>query len=173
LRQGEFDLLIGINLLREGLDLPEVSLVGVMDADKEGFLRSNTSLIQTIGRAARHINGRVILYADVITESIKRAIQETDRRRTIQQDYNQKHGIVPRSVSRSVDDELVAGDVAQLVESGVVNLEELAKMDITGIRTKIEGLRNEMRTLAKNKQFEEAAEIRDRILALEKLILKL
>lgn len=173
LRQGEFDLLIGINLLREGLDLPEVSLVGVMDADKEGFLRSNTSLIQTIGRAARHLHGRVILYADVETESIKRAMGETDRRRKIQQDYNTEHGIVPRSVSRAVDNELVESDVAQLVETGVASLEELTKLDIDGLRAKINALLDEMRSLAKNKQFEEAAAVRDKILALEKVLLKM
>ena len=173
LRQGEFDLLIGINLLREGIDLPEVSLVGVMDADKEGFLRSNTSLIQTIGRAARNINGTVILYADVITDSISRAMGETDRRRTIQQEYNARHGIIPHSVTRAVDNELVESEVVELITEGGESLEELSKLDIRGLRSKIDGLRVEMKRFAKDKQFEEAARVRDKILALEKLILKL
>ena len=104
LRLGEFDVLVGINLLREGLDLPEVGLVGIMDADKEGFLRNQTSLIQTIGRAARNHLGRVILYADRITGSIQAAMEETDRRRTIQENYNHEHGIVPKTIVKPVDD---------------------------------------------------------------------
>src|SRR6202012_2756263 len=107
LRKGEFDGMIGINLLREGLDLPEVSLVAILDADKEGFLRSAGSLIQTIGRAARHLQGRAILYADVMTDSIRRALDETDRRRTVQQAHNEEHGITPTYISRSLDMSLV------------------------------------------------------------------
>ena len=106
LRKGEFDALIGINLLREGLDLPEVSLVAILDADKEGFLRSSSALIQTFGRAARHVAGRAILYADTMTDSMKAAIDETSRRRTIQQEYNLRHGITPQSIVKGIDEVL-------------------------------------------------------------------
>src|SRR5688500_17544475 len=109
LRLGEFDVLVGINLLREGLDLPEVSLVAILDADKEGYLRSQTSLIQTIGRAARHVEGQVIMYADEVTDSMQRAINETQRRRMIQLEYNEKHGIDPQSIRKAVSDILIEG----------------------------------------------------------------
>ena len=113
LRLGKFDVLVGINLLREGLDIPEVSLVAILDADKEGFLRSETSLIQTIGRAARNVNGRVIMYADTITNSMERAISETNRRRRIQHEYNVKHGITPRSIQKAVHDVIEATHAAE------------------------------------------------------------
>src|SRR6201991_4885288 len=116
LRKGEYDVLIGINLLREGLDLPEVSLVAILDADKEGFLRSQGSLIQTIGRAARHLNGRAILYADVMTDSMRRAIAETDRRRDKQNAYNEEHGITPQSVIRAINDSLATILKADYIE---------------------------------------------------------
>src|SRR6202012_5465899 len=108
LRRGELDVLVGVNLLREGLDLPEVSLVAILDADKEGFLRSAGSLIQTIGRAARHLNGKAILYADVVTDSMRRAMDETNRRRTIQEQYNEQNNITPQSIIKPIDMSLVA-----------------------------------------------------------------
>jgi excinuclease ABC subunit B len=173
LRAGEFDVLVGINLLREGLDLPEVSLVGIMDADKEGFLRSETSLVQTIGRAARNINGFVILYADKQTNSIKRAIEETDRRRKIQQEYNTKNGIVPYSVSRKQEAEMVESSfevsLVEEVESALKGLE--MPKDIFSCKKMINSLRSQMFDLAKKYEFEEAARIRDQVFALEKLLL--
>jgi excinuclease ABC subunit B len=172
LRNGEFDVLVGINLLREGLDLPEVSLVGIMDADKEGFLRSETSLVQTIGRAARHLEGKVILYADRQTESIKKAIEETERRRSIQLLYNQKHGITPRSVARSTDREMIEDNyflaVAEEVEHSL-GTSALPK-DLKSCRKLIGELQAEMFAHAKNFEFEKAAVIRDKIKVLEKFM---
>jgi excinuclease ABC subunit B len=164
LRKGEYDVLVGINLLREGLDLPEVSLVAILDADKEGFLRSAGSLIQTIGRAARHVEGRAILYADRMTDSMRRAIDETDRRRTVQRAYNEEHGITPRSILRDIDMSL-----AQIlkVEYGDVDDQELA--EIPDFKTPLEldqyiaSLETEMRETAKKFEFEKAAKMRDRI----------
>ena len=157
LRIGVFDVLIGINLLREGLDIPEVSLVAILDADKEGFLRSETSLIQTIGRSARNVNGRVIMYADTITRSMRGAIGETERRRKIQMEYNEKHGITPKSIKKRVMD---------IIEIGKKNEEELsAKKKLTPKeRDKlIEKLTAEMREAARTLEFEKAAFLRDRI----------
>jgi excinuclease ABC subunit B len=162
LRRGEFDVLIGINLLREGLDLPEVSLVAILDADKEGFLRSGDSLIQTIGRAARHINGRAILYADTMTDSMKRAIDETDRRREIQRRYNEEHNITPESIIKPVDMTLVAiseGDYVKVEEETVA---EVLPDDPEKIAEIIARLENEMREAAKKFEFERAAELRDK-----------
>lgn len=166
LRLGEFDVLIGINLLREGLDLPEVSLVAILDADKEGFLRSERSLIQTIGRAARNANGEVIMYADTITPSMKRAIEETERRRRIQQEYNEKHGIVPRTVNKKVREIIEATKAAEDKEeygaktkSGKMSKKERQKL--------IEQLEKEMKQAAKELRFERAAELRDLILELK------
>jgi excinuclease ABC subunit B len=155
LRLGEFDVLVGINLLREGLDIPEVSLVAILDADKEGFLRSETSLIQTIGRAARNVNGRVIMYADRITGSMRAAIDETERRRRIQMEYNEKHGITPESIKKQVADVIEIGKRADPVrEKKMTRLER---------EREIEKLTAEMREAARTLEFEKAAYIRDRI----------
>jgi excinuclease ABC subunit B len=162
LRRGEFDVLVGINLLREGLDLPEVSLVAILDADKEGFLRSETSLIQTIGRAARHASGKAILYADRITDSMRRALDETNRRRTIQIEYNREHGITPQTIIKAIESTLVTAYEADYFK---VPLELEAFEDYS--RDKIDGtiarLEAEMRHAAKAMEFERAAELRDRI----------
>jgi excinuclease ABC subunit B len=162
LRRGEFDVLIGINLLREGLDLPEVSLVAILDADKEGFLRSGDSLIQTMGRAARHINGRAILYADRMTDSMKRAIDETDRRREIQMKYNKDNNITPESIVKPVDMTLVAiaeGDYVKIPDEEVA---EALPEDPEKIAEIIAKLEAEMREAAKRFEFERAAELRDK-----------
>jgi excinuclease ABC subunit B len=163
LRKGEFDVLIGINLLREGLDLPEVSLVAILDADKEGFLRSAGALIQTIGRAARHIEGRAILYADRMTDSMKKAIGETDRRRAIQRAYNEEHGITPMSIVRPVDMSL-----AQIVEADYadVSMDDNVVTEFTTqqqLDEHIAKLENDMREAAKRFEFEAAAKLRDTI----------
>jgi excinuclease ABC subunit B len=162
LRRGEFDVLIGINLLREGLDLPEVSLVAILDADKEGFLRSGDSLIQTIGRAARHINGRAILYADTMTDSMKRAIDETNRRREIQQRYNAENNITPESIVKPVDMTLVAIAEADYVKVPEEEIEEAVIDDPERLAETIAKLEAEMRDAAKKFEFERAAELRDK-----------
>ncbi|MBR6766540.1 MAG: excinuclease ABC subunit UvrB [Clostridia bacterium] len=159
LRTGEFDVLVGINLLREGLDMPEVSLVCILDADKEGFLRSETSLIQTIGRAARNVNGRVIMYADAITDSMQRAIDETNRRRTIQQTYNEEHGIEPQTI-RSAIRELL--EVTREPDSAADK-----SMDEEEKRMAIERIEEMMLDAANNLDFEKAAKLRDEMLALK------
>lgn len=166
LRLGVFDVLVGINLLREGLDLPEVALVAILDADKEGFLRSETSLIQTIGRAARNIHGKVIMYADQITDSMRRAIDETNRRRKIQEDHNRKHNITPQGIVKKVRDIIEATKAAEdTVKYGMEESpEKLAREDILDIIAKLE---REMREAAANLQFERAAELRDKILELK------
>ena len=157
LRLGEFDVLVGINLLREGLDLPEVSLVAILDADKEGFLRSETSLIQTIGRAARNAEGMVIMYADVVTDSMDRAITETERRRAIQMAYNQEHGIVPRTIVKAIADSIEISDKA---ENAKRNTRRMGKMEREAA---IERLTREMKEAAKLLEFEHAAFLRDQI----------
>ena len=162
LRRGEFDVLIGINLLREGLDLPEVSLVAILDADKEGFLRSGDSLIQTIGRAARHINGRAMLYADIWTDSMKRAIDETNRRREIQQRFNAENNITPESIVKPVDMTLVAIAEADYVKIPEEEIEEAVIDDPERLAETIAKLEAEMRNAAKKFEFERAAELRDK-----------
>jgi excinuclease ABC subunit B len=163
LRRGEYDVLIGINLLREGLDLPEVSLVAILDADKEGFLRSSGSLIQTIGRAARHLSGRAILYADVMTDSIRRALDETDRRRTVQQAHNEEHGITPTSIMRSLDMSLVhilKAEYADLTSQDEEIPEFNTQQELDGYIGRLE---SDMREAAKKFEFEKAAKLRDNI----------
>ncbi len=163
LRKGEYDVLIGINLLREGLDLPEVSLVAILDADKEGFLRSQGSLIQTIGRAARHLEGRAILYADKMTDSMQRAIDETDRRRAKQEAYNEEHGITPRTVIRSIDDSLAVilkADYQDLTEESEGTPEFATQADLD---VHIGKLESDMREAAKKFEFEKAAKLRDTV----------
>jgi excinuclease ABC subunit B len=167
LRRGEFDVLIGINLLREGLDLPEVSLVAILDADKEGYLRSATSLIQTMGRCARHLEGRAILYADNMTDSMRQAIAETNRRRSKQEAYNREHDITPQSIVKSVDMQL-----ARIVDADYVTVPaddavigEIASEE--QLLQAIAQLEAQMREAAKNFDFERAAALRDRIRALK------
>ncbi|WP_314970948.1 excinuclease ABC subunit UvrB [Peptostreptococcus stomatis] len=167
LRLGKFDVLVGINLLREGLDIPEVSLVAILDADKEGFLRSETSMIQTIGRAARNSNGRVIMYADRVTDSMQRAISETERRRAIQMAYNEKYGIVPKTIQKGVRDSIEATRIAEEVESYGVN-DIRALKDEAQISQAIIVMKSEMMAAAENLEFEKAAELRDKIMILEK-----
>jgi excinuclease ABC subunit B len=156
LRLGEFDVLVGINLLREGLDIPEVSLVAILDADKEGFLRSETSLVQTIGRAARNADGTVIMYADNVTPSMERAITETDRRRKIQQKYNEENGITPKTIIKNVHD---------IIEIGSKNHKDkpVSKMSKLEREAEIKRLTNEMKQAAKILEFEHAAYLRDKI----------
>jgi len=163
LRKGEYDVLIGINLLREGLDLPEVSLVAILDADKEGFLRSSGSLIQTMGRAARHVNGRAILYADKMTDSMKQAIGETARRREVQRAYNEEHGITPTSVIRPTDmslAQILKADYADLTDEADTMPDFKTQMDLDGY---IANLESDMREAARKFEFEKAAKLRDRI----------
>ncbi|MBI1790948.1 MAG: UvrB/UvrC motif-containing protein, partial [Acidobacteria bacterium] len=164
LRKGEFDVLIGINLLREGLDLPEVSLVAILDADKEGFLRSSGALIQTMGRAARHLDGHAVLYADVMTDSMRRAIDETGRRRQVQMQYNERNGITPQSIVKPIDMNLIAlaeGDYVTVPleeeepDESLLDPEQRSKL--------IAELEERMREAAKQFAFEKAAQIRDRV----------
>ena len=155
LRLGEFDVLVGINLLREGLDIPEVSLVAILDADKEGFLRSETSLIQTIGRAARNVNGHVIMYADSITGSMRGAIEETNRRRAVQMRYNEEHGITPETIRKKVADVIEIGKKPEKEKGKKLTAKERADL--------IDRLTAEMREASRTLEFEKAAFLRDRI----------
>jgi excinuclease ABC subunit B len=169
LRRGEFDVLVGINLLREGLDLPEVSLVAILDADKEGFLRSGTSLIQTSGRAARNLNGRVVFYADHLTDSMRRAIDETERRRRKQEDYNQRMGIEPRSILKDIHSPLVAMSNLDYYSVGPTQLLEVAEGLELPLAERISKLEKEMKAAAKRLEFEEAAALRDRLRELREI----
>ena len=169
LRAGDFDALIGINLLREGLDLPEVSLVAILDADKEGFLRSTTSLIQTIGRAARHINGKAILFADTMTGSMQAAIDETNRRRAAQQHYNEEHGIVPQSIIKPLDPDLVRIYEGDYYEVPAVAEEAVKYSSLEELEKEIQRLETEMREAAKKFEFERAAALRDQAKKLKKM----
>ncbi|NDI36486.1 excinuclease ABC subunit UvrB [Chengkuizengella sediminis] len=166
LRLGTFDVLIGINLLREGLDLPEVSLVTILDADKEGFLRSERSLIQTIGRAARNVDGSVIMYGDKITDSMDKAIKETERRREIQLAYNEKHGITPKTIRKKIRDVIETSKVAEQ-KADYITDKQASKMSKKDRKTLIERLESDMKEAAKNLQFERAAELRDAVLELK------
>ncbi|RYX99856.1 excinuclease ABC subunit B, partial [bacterium] len=167
LRTGGFDVLVGVNLLREGLDLPEVSLVAIMDADKEGFLRSESSLIQTMGRAARNVEGQVFMYADKITDSMARAMRETSRRREIQVAYNKEHNITPttiiKAMGNSILDKLKVAETpsAYITDADIDGIEEIPRI--------IKKLEDEMKIYSKNLEFEKAAEVRDQILKLRNL----
>ena len=167
LRLGVFDVLVGINLLREGLDLPEVSLVTILDADKEGFLRSETALIQTVGRAARHIEGKVIMYADRMTDSMNKAISETNRRRRIQVDYNTEHGITPTSIQKSVRNVIETMKIAE--DNAKYSIKDnLDEMDRQSIETLAQRIEKEMKEAARELQFERAAELRDKLVELKR-----
>ena len=173
LRLGVFDVLVGINLLREGLDIPEVSLVAILDADKEGFLRSTRSLIQTIGRAARHLNGMAILYAEIVTESMRRAIDETERRRKKQLAYNAAHGITPRGVQKRIKDMIEAAidlGEAQLDLKAAQTVAAYKVMSEKDLNKQVKKLEKDMLDAAKNLEFEKAAELRDRLRALKEVL---
>ncbi len=175
LRKGVFDVLVGINLLREGLDMPEVSLVAILDADKEGFLRSARSLIQTIGRAARHLNGKAILYGDVITKSMKKAIEETERRRSIQQAYNEKHGIVPKALNKKITDVMDVGESVDESSSSPISAKvaepKAGYLDPKQIAEQISVLETQMMHHARELEFEKAAKLRDEIHQLQQQLI--
>jgi excinuclease ABC subunit B len=168
LRKGQFDALVGINLLREGLDLPEVSLVAILDADKEGFLRSTSSLIQTFGRAARNVSGKVILYADNITDSMKRAIEETSRRRLIQQRFNQENGITPKSIQKNIDEVLSSFYERDYVDYTRLAEEKEVYLSAKELKKRTEELERLMKEAARNLEFERAAKYRDELDRLKK-----
>jgi excinuclease ABC subunit B len=166
LRKGEFDVLVGINLLREGLDLPEVSLVAILDADKEGFLRSARSLIQTIGRAARNVNGTVAMFADRITDAMRQAIDETDRRRSVQSAYNEQHDITPQTIAKAIFDISPASgnrDYYAVSKSGRNGSDSIHPGDELDVAELVERLRQEMFAAAENLEFERAARLRDKL----------
>jgi len=173
LRKGEFDALIGINLLREGLDLPEVSLVAILDADKEGFLRSSTSLIQTFGRAARNISGKAILYADTVTDSMDQAIAETNRRRRLQQDFNRRQGITPQSICKRIDEVLTSVYERDYLDYTQISEEKEADLSPQKRKQRIEELEKWMKEAAGNLEFEKAAKLRDELARLKKIEIEL
>ena len=168
MRLDVFDVLVGINLLREGLDIPEITLVAILDADKEGFLRSETSLIQTIGRAARNAQGHVIMYADKITESMQLAIDETKRRREIQMKYNEEHGITPKTIQKSVRDLI---SISKKVAAEELKLEkDPESMSVKELKMLIADLTKQMKKAAAELNFESAAELRDKLTELKKML---
>ena len=171
MRLDVFDVLVGINLLREGLDIPEITLVAILDADKEGFLRSETSLIQTIGRAARNSEGHVIMYADTITDSMRMAIDETNRRRQIQQAYNEAHGITPTTIKKAVRD-LIAISKA-VTDSDEDFKKDPESMDEKELKKLAKELEKKMRQAAAELNFEEAAKLRDRMIEIKQMLLEL
>jgi excinuclease ABC subunit B len=178
LRLGEFDVLVGVNLLREGLDLPEVSLVAIIDADKEGFLRSEKSLMQVAGRTARNVNGKVVMYGDVITQSMQKTIKETNRRRILQKRYNEEHNITPATIYKSMEEILAStsiADVRKKEEKQDFSFSKVAEpvlkyMDNDQKKDLVEQLREQMRNAAKDLEFEKAASLRDEIKKLEGMI---
>ena len=166
LRLGEFDVLVGINLLREGLDIPEVSLVAILDSDKEGFLRSETSLIQTIGRAARNSEGHVIMYADKVTDSMRKAIDETERRRKIQKEYNEEHGIVPKTIQKAVRDRI---RISKKAGTDITEEEkDPESMSVEELQRHIAKMMKQMNQAAAELNFEKAAKLRDRMIEYKK-----
>jgi excinuclease ABC subunit B len=168
MRLDVFDVLVGINLLREGLDIPEISLVAILDADKEGFLRSETSLIQTIGRAARNADGHVVMYADVITDSMQAALEETERRRRLQQAYNEEHGITPQTIRKAVR-ELIS--ISRTVAKEEVRFEkDPESMDLKELEKLVAEVQKKMKKAAADLDFETAAELRDKMLELKKIL---
>ena len=171
MRLDVFDVLVGINLLREGLDIPEIALVAILDADKEGFLRSETSLIQTVGRAARNSEGHVIMYADTITDSMRAAISETERRRGIQQKYNEEHGITPTTIKKAVRDLISISQAADGIENKVTKDPE--SMDAKELGKLIKEMTKKMHQAAAELNFEEAARLRDEMIELKKMLLEL
>lgn len=179
LRSGEIDVLVGVNLLREGLDLPEVSLVAILDADKEGFLRSHRSLTQTVGRAARNVNGTVIFYADKITESMQKTIDETNRRREVQQTYNNEHGIVPRQIKkvtvsalgqRHVDNQAEVRPYGETASLAMASESFVTYQSVSDIKKAIEQTKKKMNEAAKKLEFLEAAQYRDQVIKLEDML---
>jgi excinuclease ABC subunit B len=168
MRLGVFDVLVGINLLREGLDIPEITLVAILDADKEGFLRSETALIQTVGRAARNADGHVIMYADTVTDSMRRAIDETNRRRTAQQRYNEAHGITPTTIRKKVRDLIaISREIAAEEDRSEKDPESMSRAELEKLIGEIE---KKMRKAASELNFEDAAMLRDKMIGLKKML---